>query len=218
MKILQISIILLIPILLVLGSVRLLVTDQYLAWEYSKASFPIDPFGFDTPQRLTYASANFRYVRENQTANVLAEQKRGDQSLYIVRELEHMQDVQNVYWAAWRTWQISLGLFSLAALGLIWRKETRLEFGKALAAGGLLTAGIIAVTALLAVAAWQMWFLAFHQVFFAPGTWTFSTTDTLIRLFPEKFWFDAALTISGVSLTGGLVLALIGKKITSSGS
>jgi hypothetical protein len=38
----------------------------------------------------------------------------------------------------------------------------------------------------------------------------FNYSDTLIRLFPEKFWFDAALTISGLSLLGGLLLALTG--------
>ena len=43
------------------------------------------------------------------------------------------------------------------------------------------------VIGLLAVVAWQAWFVAFHEVFFAPGSWTFNYTDTLIRLFPEKF-------------------------------
>ncbi|HLF91577.1 MAG TPA: DUF1461 domain-containing protein [Anaerolineales bacterium] len=66
------------------------------------------------------------------------------------------------------------------------------------------------VIGLLAVVAWQAWFVAFHEVFFAPGSWTFNYTHTLIRLFPEKFWFDAALTIASLSLTGGLLLALAG--------
>jgi len=38
----------------------------------------------------------------------------------------------------------------------------------------------------------------------------FSYSDTLIRLFPVEFWFDATLTISVLSLAGGLLLALIG--------
>jgi hypothetical protein len=39
----------------------------------------------------------------------------------------------------------------------------------------------------------------------------------LIRLFPEKFWFDAALTISGLSLAGGLLFALIGWRFNLKG-
>ena len=46
--------------------------------------------------------------------------------------------------------------------------------------------------------------------FFAAGTWTFEYSDTLIRLFPEAFWYDAALTIAGLSVGGGLLLAFAG--------
>ncbi len=35
-------------------------------------------------------------------------------------------------------------------------------------------------------------------------------TCTLIRLFPEKFWFDTALTISALSFTAGLLLTVAG--------
>jgi uncharacterized membrane protein len=64
--------------------------------------------------------------------------------------------------------------------------------------------------ALLVFVAWQTWFEFFHRLFFLPGSWLFSYQDTLIRLFPMQFWFDTTLTISFLSFTGGLLLALIG--------
>lgn len=210
---LQILVTLLLPVLLVLGSVRLLITDQYLAFEYGKASFPADPFGFDRSQRLAYASVNFRYVRENQPIDALAGLRLGDQPMYNARELKHMQDVQKVYQMVMRIWHFALGISLLAVLALGWQDDTRPALFKALQRGGLLTVSIIAVIGLLAAVAWRVWFVAFHQVFFAPGTWSFSTSDTLIRLFPEKFWFDAALTISTISLAGGLLLALTGWRL-----
>ena len=191
---------LLLPVLLLLGSVRLLITNEYLAFEYGKASFPVDPFGFELSQRLEFASANFRYVRENQPIDALANQRLGDQPLYNARELKHMQDVQKVYQTAMRIWHLALGLFLLASMLLVWQEETRQALLVALKAGGLLTVGLIAFVGLLAAIAWQAWFVVFHQVFFASGTWKFNTFDTLIRLFPEKFWFDAVGTISGLSL------------------
>ena len=203
----------LLPVLLVIGSVRLLNTDGYLAFEYGKASFPADPFGFDRSQRLAYASVNFRYVRENQPIDVMAGLRQGDQPIYNARELKHMQDVQTVYQIVTRIWHFVLGISLLAVLALVWQADTRPDLFVALQSGGLLTAGIIAAIGVLAVVAWQFWFVAFHQVFFAPGTWSFNTSDTLIRLFPEKFWFDAALTISGISLAGGLLLALAGWRL-----
>ncbi len=169
-RFLQTLITLLLPILLVLGSVRLLITDEYLAFEYSKAGFPVDPFGFDRSQRLAYASVNFRYVRENQPIDALVRPRLGDQLPYNTRELEHMQDVQKVYQTAMWVWRFALGLSLLAGLALAWQAGTRPALLAALQAGGLLTAGLIAVIGLLAVASWQVWFVAFHQVFFAPGT------------------------------------------------
>ena len=103
-----------------------------------------------------------------------------------------------------------LNVILLSGFALAWRAETRPALAAAIKWGGSLTAGLVAVVGLLAIIAWRFWFVAFHQIFFAPGTWMFEYSDTLIRLFPEKFWFDAALTISGLSLFGGLLLALIG--------
>jgi len=206
----QALIVLLLPLMLVMGSVRLLVTNEYLAFEYGKADFPMDPFGFDQAQRLAYASANFRYVRDAQPLEALAGQRLGNAPLYNDRELKHMQDVQNVYRATWWVWQIALNVILPAGFALAWRAETRPALAAAIKWGGSLTAGLVAVVGLLAIIAWRFWFVAFHQIFFTPGTWMFNYSDTLIRLFPEKFWFDAALTISGLSLLGGLLLALIG--------
>ncbi len=201
---------LLIPLVLIGGAVRLLVTDQYLAYEYAKADFPPDPFGFTAAQRLTYASANFRYVREAEPLAALADQQLGGRPLYNARELKHMQDVQDVYQATWVVWRISLVVLIIAGLALAWHPQTRTALTVAVKRGGLLAAGLVAAVGLLAVVAWRLWFTAFHRIFFAAGTWMFNTSDTLIRLFPERFWMDAALTISGLTVTGGLALALVG--------
>src|SRR5574341_188589 len=74
-RLLKTFIAVLLPLVLIIGPVRLLVTDQYLAFEYGKADFPMDPFGFDQPQRLAYASANFHSVREGQSIATLANQR-----------------------------------------------------------------------------------------------------------------------------------------------
>jgi uncharacterized membrane protein len=50
--------------------------------------------------------------------------------------------------------------------------------------------------------------VAFHNVFFEPGTWKFLFSDTLIRLFPQRFWQDLFLIVGGLSLVGGLALGI----------
>ncbi len=214
-RLLKTLIVVLLPLLLIITSVRFLVTDQYLAFEYGKAKFPPDPYGFNPAQRLAYASSNFRYVREGQSIDVLASAPGNGAPLYTGRELKHMQDVQNVYQAVSWIWQMALYLILLLGLALAWRRETRPALAAALRWGGGLTAGIVSLIGGLAVMAWQLWFVAFHRVFFAAGTWTFDYADTLIRLFPETFWFDAALTIAAVSLIGGLLVSLVGRRLES---
>jgi uncharacterized membrane protein len=45
-------------------------------------------------------------------------------------------------------------------------------------------------------------------LFFSGDTWLFAYSDTLIRLFPIRFWEDCFIYIGGFSLIVGLVLGL----------
>ena len=210
-RILKILLVLLIPILLIFGSARLLATDTYLAFEYGKTSFPLDSYGFTSEQRFELASTNFHYVRAHLPYNTLSKQTLNGTSVYNSREVSHMADVRLVFQVILRVWHIAFFLFLL--LGFIfWQTGERKPFASALQSGGLLTSGIILAIALLAIFAWQTWFELFHRFFFVSGSWLFSYSDTLIRLFPEKFWVDATLMISVLSFIGGLLLILIGRQ------
>jgi hypothetical protein len=151
-----------VPLIIVLGVVRLIATEPYLAFEYGKADFPADPFGFDLAQRSTHAADNIAFVTRNLPLANLAGQKHESDPLYNERETKHMQDVQNIYQYAWSIWQIALVLAVLGGMGLLWRNESRLAFFSAVRSGGALTIGVMAVIGLFAVAAWQGWFAVFH--------------------------------------------------------
>jgi integral membrane protein (TIGR01906 family) len=208
----KLTLILLIPTLIILGSVRMLATEPYLVFEYSKTDFPDDPFGFDRAQRLAHGATNLKFVTQDKPLTFLSGQIKNGIQLYNSRELKHMQDVQNVYQATWRVLQIALTLAVLLGLALTWSKEGRLGLASALRSGGALTVGLVAAVGLGAIVAWQVWFVVFHQVFFSAGSWTFDFSDTLIRLFPEKFWYDAVLTISSLSLIAGSLVHWVGSR------
>jgi integral membrane protein (TIGR01906 family) len=128
---------------------------------------------------------------------------------YNLREVSHMADVRAVFQTLFRVWQFAIILLLLMGYTL-WQKGERWALGLSIRSGGILTSGIILSIGLLAVFAWQFWFSTFHLFFFEPGSWLFSYSDTLIRLFPVEFWFDATLTISVLSLIVGLITAIIG--------
>lgn len=208
-KILKLLIMLLIPILIIGGVVRMLATDTYLAFEYGRVSFPADSFGFTDRQRFILASTNIHYVRAHLPGDELSKQTLNGVAVYSPREVSHMADVRIVFQWVFQIWKVTLILILLVGF-ILWRRGEREIFGSALQNGGFLTSGIILSIGLLAVFAWQNWFKTFHLLFFKPGSWLFSYSDTLIRLFPMKFWSDATVTITAFSLIGGLLMAFIG--------
>jgi integral membrane protein (TIGR01906 family) len=191
--------------------VNALTTDTFLAFEYSRSSFPPDLFGLTRRQRFVLASTNIHYVRAHLPNDELAKQTQDGAPVYNGREVVHMAEVQRVFQGVFRAWQVGVILQSILGLLLLLAGGPK-TLAPAVKGGGMLTSGMILSIALLAVFAWQFWFENFHLLFFTPGSWTFSYTDTLIRLFPVEFWFDATLTISILSFVGGMVLVLFGRR------
>lgn len=208
-RILKILIVLAVPFFVILGSIRLLTTEQYLAFEYGRAGFPLDPFGFTQRERFDLALSNIHYVRAHVPINALSDQTLNGAQVYNPREVSHMADVRAVFQSVSRTWQATFILLPLMGL-ILWNFGERKQLMSAIRSGGLLTSGIILLIALLAIFGWQFWFETFHLFFFKPGSWLFSYSDTLIRLFPVEFWFDTTLSIAVASLAGGLLLTLVG--------
>lgn len=205
-RLLQLFVISLVPLLLILGAARLLTTDGFLTFEYGKPSFPPDLYGFTPEQRFILASTNIHYVRAHLSEDELVKQHLNGTPVFNEREVAHMADVRNVFQIILRIWQGSFILLLL--LGVVFVKSgERSAFASAIKQGGFVSSGIILAVGLLAIFAWDTWFELFHRFLFVPGSWLFSYTDTLIRLFPVQFWFDATVTLAIVSLVSGLVLA-----------
>ena len=90
------------------------------------------------------------------------------------------------------------------------------------ALGGVLMAAGIAVIAVFALlAAWVVadfngFFAAFHSLFFANGTWTFSYDSLLITMYPPEFWIGMGavwLAATGLlSIASVVVGALLRRK------
>lgn len=198
----------LVPIALVLTAVRMLLTPAFLHLEYRTPNFPGDPYGFSREERLYWSQIALDYLLNDQGIDFLADLRFPDGSpVYNQRELLHMVDVKNVLKAALNVWYLSIA--GLLVLGLwAWRGGWWHAYRQGLARGGWFTLFSIGAVILFVLVGFGIFFVFFHDVFFAPGTWVFLYSDTLIRLFPERFWRDAFLAIGSISILGGLALAL----------
>jgi integral membrane protein (TIGR01906 family) len=204
-------IVLLIPLLLVLSSVRLVMTPQFLAFEYHRADFPPDIYGFSREDRLNYAPFAIDYLLNDSGIDYLGDLTFDDgRPLFNERELGHMVDVKSLTRAALLVLTLALPLTVMLGVLLARRRGTRARLGVALMTGGGITLLLMATVAGLTLVAWDTFFTGFHQAFFSEGTWIFDYSDTLIRLFPERFWFDAALTVGGLTAAGAVICLAAG--------
>lgn len=205
-KIIQWLIVILVPVILVLLSVRFLLTPVYVQVEYRMPNFPEDKYGFNMTERMKWAEVARFYLLNDAGVDFLGDLTFEDGSpLYNERELRHMLDVKIVVRAAmWVLW-CSLGAVLLSG---IWAKrgDWWSEYRQALSRGGWLTVGLIVAVITAIILNFNAFFVAFHRVFFEGDTWLFKFSDTLIRLFPVRFWQDAFIIVGGLSLLGGAAL------------
>ncbi|GAB4553610.1 MAG: hypothetical protein OHK0023_22820 [Anaerolineae bacterium] len=198
---------LLTPPLLMLVGVRLLMTDAYLYFEYTKSDFPADIYGFSTDDRLKYAPYAVQFLVYNAPLQFLADLRFSDgTALYNERELSHMRDVQIVVNAAMIALAALIIIFVVLGSILSRSAAGRKRWRQGLRGGALLTLGILAALVTYIVLDWEHFFDAFHALFFEDGTWRFYMDDTLIRLFPPRFWQDAAVTVGIFAALGALAL------------
>jgi integral membrane protein (TIGR01906 family) len=115
-----------------------------------------------------------------------------------------MLDVKKVVIGATHVLEIA-AVILVVFLIWAWRGKWMRDYIKGLQRGGILTLGLLGLIVLLAVAAFNSIFVIFHEIFFKAGTWTFLFSDTLIRLFPERFWQDTFLMVGGLSVLLGLL-------------
>ena len=124
-------------------------------------------------------------------------------------ERSHMTDVSRLV-------RLLAGIAILALiLALItgaWLRHEPRRQGKLM----LISAGTVGAVALLLAGvfavAFEPAFLAFHQLFVPPGTYLFEEGSRLITLFPEPFWFDAALAAGAAIIIVALGVTVIGMR------
>ena len=205
----------LVPIALIGLGLRLLLTPLFLQVEYNMPYFPPDEFGFTKEDRLKWAPLALDYLVNNEGISFL-----GDLTIYYgtplynERELRHMDDVKLVTQGALRIWYASLAILLLLG-GWAWFGGWWQEYRFGLMRGGWLMVGLAVAVGLIVVIGiainpnvfWNF-FAGFHSLFFEGDSWLFLYSDTLIRLFPIRFWQDAFLLTAVIALGGGIALAL----------
>ena len=205
---------LLVPVALIGTALRILLSPIFINIEYRMPYFPVDEYGFTQKDRLHWAPFALEYLVNSSDISYLGDLKFDDGTpLYNERELSHMADVKNVVTGALNVWIISLATLTLLAF-FANRGKWMPDYISGLRRGGMWMIGLAVALGLVAGVGiavnpevfWQF-FTLFHHIFFTGNSWLFYFSDTLIRLFPMRFWEDAFLWAAILALGGGIALA-----------
>lgn len=131
----------------------------------------------------------------------------GNGPLLDESERSHMTDVSRLVRLLAGILVVALVLAGVTSAWL--RHEPRRQGRIMLLASGAIGTAAVVLAIVFAVA-FEPAFLAFHELFFPPGTYLFATGSELIVLFPEPFWFDAALLAGAAIVLVAVAVSLIG--------
>ena len=204
-------------VILPMALVNLLISHAFVDLEYRMPWFPQDSYGFSQQDRLYYAEKTVDALRSDRVESDLSILTFADgKPLYNEREVEHLVDVKLV---VDNLNLIAVGAavaFVLCWLVLVVWKQPRQIISAIVLGSRLLAVLLVSLGMFAAVSFWQF-FAWFHSLFFAGDTWLFRLDDTLIRLFPIRFWQDAVVLLVGGTLIIAIFLGFLWKPKVGTG-
>jgi integral membrane protein (TIGR01906 family) len=194
--------------ILVVNAFRVLATGTFVRFELGRDDFPADAYGLTTDQRQALALAGLRSIQPGSEGIALLERARlpNGTRAFGLRELTHMRDVRRLFGIALRAQLIALVVIGALGLGLA-RTRLRAVVPLGLLAGALGTLAIAALAVPAILLGFDGFFVRFHEVFFSGSSWRFNNADTLIRIYPERFWQDVSRLAAAIAVGQALVLA-----------
>ena len=205
---LVVAVAIVVPPVLIVNALRVLATGTYTRWELDRLE--PDRYGLTEAQRESLAVLGLESIRPGSQGIVLLERATlpDGSPAFDERELSHMGDVRRVFGGALRAQLVALIAIAVLALALA-RTRMRAVVPRGLLIGALATLAIAILLVPLILLGFDSFFTRFHEMFFKGDSWRFSDTDTLIRVYPERFWVDvsqlaALLTVTQAVVLGGL--------------
>jgi integral membrane protein (TIGR01906 family) len=211
---LSVAVTLVVPAILAVNGIRLVTNDRYVEAVYERGGVPDDRYGLTGQERERLALLGLRAIQPSTAEGVgLLREARlpGGEPAFNARELSHMEDVRTAVSRAYRFQVIAAVAIGVLALLLGLLTSMRALVPVALARGAVLTAVLAVATGVLAAVSYSSFEGPFHWLFFEGETWRFEETDTLRRLYPDRFWLDTAVVIGVLAVLQAAVVFFVAR-------
>jgi integral membrane protein (TIGR01906 family) len=204
--------ILAIPVALIGTNVRFLANEERV-YNYSIDQYNAPARTGIERDELVRASKGLRDYFNNDAKYISIQVTQGNReiSLFNDRETQHLKDVKTVFRFVNRLQEIALVYIMAYVVGVfVWARERPLhKLAVHALSGGLLTIGIIVSLGLVAVSGFDQAFEQFHHIAFRNSLWLLDpSTDHLIQMFPEGFWFDVTMFLGALTLTEAALISI----------
>ena len=205
----SVAVTLTVPAVLAVNGIRLATNDRYVEALYDHGGVPDDRYGLPAAERERLALIGLRSIEPStaQGDDLLREARlpSGDPA-FNVRELAHMEDVRTAVSRAYGFQIVAIIAIAILAVLLGLLSTTRAIVPVALARGAVLTLVVALVVPVVAATRYDSFESTFHGLFFEGDTWRFEETDTLRRLYPDRFWLDTAAVIGVLAVLQAVVV------------
>ena len=208
---------------LFIAAIPLFLVSFSIAWAFNDSSVYNDGFEKYSISRTSgITDADLRQVgieirRYINSADELLDVKTRifgqEQNLFNDREISHMKDVKQLVRGVYILAVASaLYLAAMTVIGFCLQRGGFVpNLAKRVSWGGALTLMLLVVFGIAASVGFDSLFLKFHQLSFANDFWRLDPrTDYLVRIFPQRFWFDATLWVMIRVIVVALMLTVAG--------
>ncbi len=197
------------PVLLLTSALRWATSDLRV-YEYGFNKYKIEQTtGIPNRELRAVAVQLIDYFNSRvEEAQIVVDLRGMRTALFSEKELIHLQDVRNLICLNNIIQVSALAAMAVctSVLMLISRRRWLVLIKAALAGSGL-TLGLMMVLALWCWLGFDQFFYLFHVASFPNEYWMLNPAqDYLIKLFPEGFFYDAALLVFGVVLIASLLV------------
>jgi integral membrane protein (TIGR01906 family) len=201
------------PIFLITSGMRTALSPMFVNIEYKLPNFPPDTYGFTTEERLVWANYSIQYILGKVSEEEFSALQFPDGApLFNKREISHMIDVHDLTVVMLAIWRVLI-LFFTIVLFLGWKNNRLHALLRALESGARITLTIILGILVYVWISFNQLFTIFHQIFFKGDSWLFYLSDTLIRLFPIKFWQDLFIYIGSFCILTSSILIILARLV-----
>jgi len=201
------------PLLLVTSNLRWAINSHQL-YEYGFANHEVSAVtGLTDLELKKVANSLIDYFNlKRNTAQIMVLKDGQEVELFTEREIVHLKDVRDLVQLDYFVQYITLALMIVCSLVLVvgrWKGEWQ-KLVDGFLWGGILAICLIIVLVIWSLLAFDQLFLIFHLIGFPNDFWILDPSQHyLIMLFPQGFFYEAALFILGAVLLEAVIVGVV---------